>query len=665
MRKYVLLLLLCFSLSNAQNLKIEKIERLKRETTQSASALEKINKEIEISTTYRYYNLDSTYYFASQALHQSRKKGYKKEEAKALTCLVIYCIEKNKSQEALALNKVSLKTNISINNKKGIGFNYALLGRIYQLQSDFVNASKYYFKAEKIAANSKDEETKMWIYKNLSFLFLDQQNFAKALDFGYKSKAITLKMKDYEETAFCNGVLGEVYRVKKDFANSEKYFTESHAYFKKHNNYYGIAWVLTNWSILYQADLKKCAAMEFEAQEIWDKISPNNVMSMANQYNIGYTYFDMYTQWANAVGKHNLQSKELLTAEKYFIKTMDLAKANKNKNWEMYCYSTLSSVEYIKNNIRGYGQYVANYNQLKDSIFSQKNKNKIAELEVAKTIDLKNKEIQLNKMMLATKEKQKWYLIGGILSLFIIGSLLFYQSRSRKRNNEKLQLLNAELDEANKTKTRFFSILNHDLRGPVSNLVFFLQLQKESPEMLDEESKKRMQDKTMSGAENLLASMEDILQWSKSQMENFKPQPKKVFISSLFEDTKSHFLSEEKIKISFENPENLQLTTDENYLKTIIRNLTGNAIKALNEVDNPTVTWKAWKENDKTYLSVTDNGSGASKDQFKALYDDKEVVGIKSGLGLHLIRDLAKAIDCRIEVETKLKLGTTITLILK
>ena len=218
------------------------------------------------------------------------------------------------------------------------------------------------------------------------------------------------------------------------------------------------------------------------------------------------------------------------------------------------------------------------------------------------------------------------------------------------------------MDEANKAKTRFFSILNHDLRGPVANLVFFLQLQKESPEMLDEESTKRMQDKTMTGAENLLNSMEDILQWSKSQMENFKPQPKNIAISSLFEDTKNHFSSEEKVQIIFENPENIQILTDENYLKTIIRNLTGNAIKALNEIENPVITWKAWQENNVSYLSITDNGKGATDQQFKALYDDKEIVGIKTGLGLHLIRDLAKSINCEIKVTSKIDEGSTFIL---
>jgi signal transduction histidine kinase len=171
-----------------------------------------------------------------------------------------------------------------------------------------------------------------------------------------------------------------------------------------------------------------------------------------------------------------------------------------------------------------------------------------------------------------------------------------------------------------------------------------------------------MQDKTMSGAENLLNSMEDILQWSKSQMENFKPQPKIIDVNSLFKDTKNHFSSEEKVKFIFENPNDIQINTDENYLKTIIRNLTGNAIKALNDIENPTIIWKAWQENGTSYLSISDNGSGASKEQFKALYDDKEIVGIKTGLGLHLIRDLAKAIDCEIKVASKINEGTVIIL---
>ncbi|MCY1240909.1 Sensor protein EvgS [compost metagenome] len=146
-------------------------------------------------------------------------------------------------------------------------------------------------------------------------------------------------------------------------------------------------------------------------------------------------------------------------------------------------------------------------------------------------------------------------------------------------------------------------------------------------------------------------------------MENFKPQPKTISVTSLFEDTQKHF-SGEAIQMAFENPENIMLNTDENYLKTIIRNLTGNAIKALAKTKDAIITWKAWQENGQKYLSVSDNGPGGTQEQFKALYDDKEVVGIKTGLGLHLIRDLAKAIDCRIDIKTHPGEGTTFILTL-
>jgi K+-sensing histidine kinase KdpD len=186
-------------------------------------------------------------------------------------------------------------------------------------------------------------------------------------------------------------------------------------------------------------------------------------------------------------------------------------------------------------------------------------------------------------------------------------------------------------------------------------------LQKDSPEIFDEESKNRLQQKTILGAENLLSSMEDILLWSKGQMTNFKPVIKNIAIGNLFADTQKHFDSFENVTITFE-PTYLQINTDENYLKTIMRNFTSNAIKALEYTPNATICWKAYQQNDKIFLSITDNGPGASSELLKALYDDKEVVGIKSGLGLHLIRDLAKAINATITTHANKYNGTTFIL---
>ena len=445
--------------------------------------------------------------------------------------------------------------------------------------------------------------------------------------------------------------------------------------FLQKNDLFGLSWTLSYWSFMYEKkDIERSLIMKIKVNENYKKIGNTNYAFINNLGNIALNYSNIANN-DSIISQLNSteipKNKKILIerASYYFQECIRLCKESKNLNYYQHILRLYADFQFRNGDIKeGYKNLQQSFT-IYDSIFSQENKNKIAKLESAKEIQLKNNEIQLNKLTLANKEKQKWFLVAGLGFAIIIGGLLLYQSRKRKQSNLKLQLLNQnldaknlELDQANKAKTRFFSILNHDLRGPVANLVFFLQLQKESPEMLDEESIQRMQDKTMSGAENLLSSMEDILQWSKSQMENFKPQPQQFQITTLFDDTKKHFSSVENIQFQFENPSNLSLVTDENYLKTIVRNLTGNAIKALADVPHPMIIWKAFQENGKTILSITDNGKGATDEEFKALYDEKEVSGIKSGLGLHLIRDLAKAIDCEIKVDSKINEGTTITL---
>jgi len=59
---------------------------------------------------------------------------------------------------------------------------------------------------------------------------------------------------------------------------------------------------------------------------------------------------------------------------------------------------------------------------------------------------------------------------------------------------------------------------------------------------------------------------------------------------------------------------------------------------------------------------LVDNGAGASNEQLKALYDETASSSALHGLGLHIIRDLAKAIGCTVTLEPQTKTGTTFIL---
>lgn len=621
-----------------------------------------------ISKNYVYQNSDKGIEYAKKALHLSKELNWKFGIGEAHLNIGIHEVSQGNYLESQKNMDVAKSIFIDIKNNLYIAKVYIEEGILKANQSKYPESLDCFFKSLKLFENIKNTDVQKSIgscYEDIGTVYNLTNSYDNAIENYTKAIEILSKVKNKEVQVALNiANIAIIYQKKKELKKAIEYYKVAEEKLKNFDDVFAFATV-NSWmgsAYLLTKDYDLSIQKSIKALEYLKKVKDKELISSTIQ-NLGYAEFM----------KGSESNNNLIIDDGFqkITKSIELYKELGNHEGLMKSYRYLSEYYTYKKSFENALTNYKLYSIYNDSIFNFKNKQSLQNLKDQRTIELNNKEIQLNKLTLEAKEKQKYIFIGGLVLLGIIGSLLYYQSRNRKKNNEKLQLLNLELDEANKAKTRFFSILNHDLRAPVANLVNFLQLQKESPELLDEESTKRMQDKTMTGAENLLNSMEDILQWSKSQMQNFKPQPKTIFVNSLFEDTKTHFSSEENVKISFENANNIQINTDENYLKTIIRNLTGNAIKALAGIDpseselakqNPTITWKAWQENGKSFLSITDNGKGASDEQFKALYDDKEVVGIKTGLGLHLIRDLAKAINCEITVDSKINEGTTFAL---
>jgi signal transduction histidine kinase len=276
---------------------------------------------------------------------------------------------------------------------------------------------------------------------------------------------------------------------------------------------------------------------------------------------------------------------------------------------------------------------------------------------------LSDQKDRIHSLEIASQRRLKYGLIAGLLLIGAIGVLLYRQSVIRKKANQDLTRINAQLDEANRVKARFFGIISHDLRGPVANLISLINLRKEAPDLLDEEGMTAGQEKITHTAGNLLHVMEDILLWSKGQMVAFRPQLKRLSVSQVFTELQLLYPGNGRFRILFRDPQALQLETDEDYLKTILRNLTSNAIKAVHGRTDGLIEWRAWKEDHYVCLAVTDNGPGISASQRQALFNNEADMGTRHGLGLPLIRDLTAAVHCEIRVDTPAGGGTMFTLL--
>ncbi len=276
---------------------------------------------------------------------------------------------------------------------------------------------------------------------------------------------------------------------------------------------------------------------------------------------------------------------------------------------------------------------------------------------------LADQKDRIHNLEIAGQRRLKYGLIAGLLLIGAIGVLLYRQGAIRKKANRNLTRINAQLDEANRLKARFFGIISHDLRGPVANLISLISLHKEAPDLMDDDGMTAGQKRITDTAGNLLHVMEDILLWSKGQMVAFRPQLKKLSVRQVFTELQLLYPGNGRSRVQFCDPQQLQLETDEDYLKTILRNLTSNAIKAVHGRTDGLIEWRAWKEDHHVCLAVSDNGPGISASQRQALFNDEADIGTRHGLGLPLIRDLTAAVHCEIRVDAPAAGGTTFTLL--
>ncbi len=553
-------------------------------------------------------------------------------------------------------------TSIAIDKKLGEKINmastYNNMGVAAQnIHSDYTVATGYYFKALQLAEEVKDSILIPTFLSNVSGIYNLQKNFDKALEFS--GKALQL----YDKTGNADGMaatfdnFGNIYTAKSEFKQAEEYYNKALALYQETGNSEGLASVTAALANVYGKDYRKVIEARIKARELWSQINLFKIKAITNTGNLGIAYLDIVrhdTAHTIRYGDIIPNDRNLLLqkAEQYLNEAISYSEQAGEADNRSYFLGALSELQVLKGDYKNAYYNFKFFKETEDSIYSQESKNKIAATESQREIDKKNSEIKINQLALANQQKKMWGLIAGLILFSIIGFLMYRQVQIKKKNNSKLMQLNSELDEANKVKAKFFGILSHDLRNPIARFVTLLDLQADEPDLFNAAQTAAHQKEISQSAGALLDTMEEMLLWSKGQMENFKPQIQKTEVSDLFGYIEKSFISVKGVSFDFINEQTLVLNTDENYLQTIMYNLTANAVKAVNKKPDAKIEWKAFLQNGKTILSITDNGPGISEDYIKILNAPATTVNAKTGFGLHLIRDLAKAINCSITVES-------------
>ena len=222
-----------------------------------------------------------------------------------------------------------------------------------------------------------------------------------------------------------------------------------------------------------------------------------------------------------------------------------------------------------------------------------------------------------------------------------------------------------ELQVANATKDKFFSIIGHDLRGPIGALMQISELISEKG-VVDEETLYSMLDSQKVLSKSTFQLLENLLNWANYNMEHLEYNPKiinlnKVIIESI--DNIKYVANKKNIFLSIDFFSHINVFADEDMLNLIIRNLLSNALKFTPQ--GGLIVIKMIKNVSFIEIIITDSGVGITKENIEKILSDDEFHTTRgtanekgTGLGLKLCKSFIIANHGTLKIESELNKGS-------
>jgi two-component system, sensor histidine kinase and response regulator len=312
---------------------------------------------------------------------------------------------------------------------------------------------------------------------------------------------------------------------------------------------------------------------------------------------------------------------------------------------------------------------------LKDSVLKAKTSEdmRLNTLKIQSASDLEKKQNEL--------KRQETYsmLIAAILGIILFFSVLFYRNMREKEKQNKLlttqqaqlELQKEELGKVNTTKDRLFSIVAHDLRAPLGSLRALLSLW--DAKMLSPEKFEDISSKVKSNVNSLHVSLENLLQWSFSQLQGIESKPIRFNISDKVNEEialLSDLAELKNIQIKNTISNDTFVEADINQIGVVVRNLLSNAIK-FTKIGG-TIYLSNVIKNDKVLIEIKDEGIGMSPDTVQKIFTvgnanvRRGTANEKgTGLGLIVVKEFIEKNNGQLTIDSVENEGTSIGFSLK
>ena len=549
--------------------------------------------------------------------------------------------------DAIIYYEKALELYRQLNDTAGMTTCYRYIGISNFNMSKSKEAISSYLEGLKLAKRDLDYTAEQ--LGNIGLVHNEMDNVNEAIKYFRQALSINQSIRDTVSMAVDYDYLGATYsRMKMPDSSLINYHKALYFFkkIKKEDRYAvslsNMAWILPN----YPDSLNKAISYFNKA---WDKFQE-----------LGWVHYEPNIQFgiANILGKQG-KLEESISAYK---KSIQLAIQFKREFFLMkQLYQGLSEVYQKKGD---YKHALDNHiicTQYNDSITEKQKSDHIANLEKQYETEKKENEIirlntrhELTNIQLSKNKqlKQLAFITAILLLVLVLFVLLKYFDKLKsnlllEEKNRLIEKSEQELRLLNASKNKFFSIIAHDLKNPLHNVMGYSFLLSKDYDKFTEDERRKFATDINQSTNNIFRLLQNLLEWSRSQTGRLKFSPIEIQFKRILDNALSvlHSMANQKqIRLVCSHDPNLQVFADPLMIETVLRNLISNAIKFTPE--NGSIKIEAKNTGNEVLVSVKDTGIGLSEADLANLFRIDSKVKRKgtnnedgSGLGLVLCKE--------------------------
>lgn len=650
------------------------------------------NEALKVSTELKdtsqiaksYYNISLAYFKKSdfektelllkKAIRLNLLIQAENEIAKCYHALSDVLVTRQEFENALQLNNQALRTFLKLNDTIGLINSYNKIGNNNFYQEKEKESLVNFIRALKLSEqiNNKSEIANCFI--NISNVLNTQQRFKDAIVYLNKSLTIYESENNIVYKAICYNNIAANYIELDNLSEALRYLNKSLETYKKIDDLKGQAAANLNLGIVSSKAENDDKAINYynNALNINKSLKDEKRIALCLA-NLSLSYIKIKNYDA-AISVCNQGLKNSETANSYSLKTI--------------FYSSLSET-YEK--LGDYKKSLESYKLVKkiaDSLSADDNRKQILDLEAK--YQSKNKEAEINNLnknlLLKSAEIEKRRNAQLFFILITVFGLLFgfvfyrlykikYHSESLlakynielESKNETILKSESDLKELNATKDKFFTIISHDIKNPLSAYRSITKMLSKSFYEISEEKKFEYINSLYASSENLYDLLQNLLLWSTSQsgLMIFKSQELDISIiahkvATIMQDA----ADKKKLYIDILIPDKTYAKGDVNMISIIMLNLLTNSIKYSHE--SATIKIASKIKSNYVVISFQDTGIGISAIDLKKLFkvdEDHKSIGNSSekgtGIGLILCQEFITKNGGEIWAKSDLNHGST------